>query len=152
MGEHPEPRLDGARRTRHPGAVDESQRWVEFGQWIVEQRERLGLRRRDAARKAKVSETTWRDLETGRKDSIGGIKLLPSLSRDMLERVAEVLELPMDEILKHVGRAPRANHLPSPATVTSVAGRRSLNEKLTRLDIRDRQLVERLVDAMLDER
>src|ERR1039458_10519568 len=59
--------------TQAPGTgtlagVDESQQWVEFGRWLAEQREERGLRRRDAARRAKVSESLWRDLETGRKE------------------------------------------------------------------------------------
>ncbi|MGH9205743.1 MAG: helix-turn-helix domain-containing protein, partial [Acidimicrobiales bacterium] len=54
--------------------MDESQRWVEFGRWLTEQRQGLGLRRRDAAKRAQISEAAWRDLETGRKVSVGGIR------------------------------------------------------------------------------
>ena len=97
-------RLDSREVNRHSGSVDESQQWVEFGRWLVEQRKERGLRRRDAARRAKVSEATWRDLETGRKEAVGGIRLLPNPSRDVLERVAGALELPVEDLLARIGR------------------------------------------------
>ncbi len=129
--------------------MDESQRWIEFGRWLVEQRERLGLKRRDAARRAKITESAWRDLETGRKDSIGGIKVLPSLSADVIERVAAALELSPEEVLEHVGRPPR---VPSNSSSLPTGGNSlSFTEKLARLSIRDRRLVERIVDGMLEE-
>lgn len=127
--------------------MDESQRWAEFGRWLVEQRERLGLRRRDAARRAKLPEATWRDLEVGRKDSIGGIKLLPNLTEDVLARVADALEVSPEEVLKHVGRPPLRNRR---EVATERAGL-SLSQKVARLPYRDRRLVERLVDGMLEE-
>jgi transcriptional regulator with XRE-family HTH domain len=128
--------------------VDESQRWTEFGHWLVEQRERLGLKRRDAARRAKIAESAWRDLETGRKDSIGGIRVLPSLSAEVIERMAAALEVSPEEVLERVGRPPRVS-----ANSSSPAGPGSLSivEKLARLSIRDRRLVERIVDGMLEE-
>jgi transcriptional regulator with XRE-family HTH domain len=133
--------------------VDESQQWVEFGRWLAEQREQRGLRRRDAARRAKVSETLWRDLETGRKEAIGAIRLLPNPSADVLERVAGALEVPVEEVLSRIGRPAR-----QPRTSTRVGSGPSaveddgslLSVKLRRLSDRDRALVERLVDGMLE--
>jgi transcriptional regulator with XRE-family HTH domain len=135
--------------------MDESQRWDEFGKWIVEQRQRVGLNRRQAAKKARVSEATLRDLETGRRVAVGGIKLLPNLSADVLARVAAALELPVEEVMRRVGRAPDgaadssrpARGRPSSAPNT----RASLAQKISRLSYRDRRLVEHLVDAMLEE-
>ena len=132
--------------------MDESQQWVEFGRWLAEQREQRGLRRRDAARRAKVSETLWRDLETGRKEAIGAIRLLPNPSADVLERVAGALELPVEDVLARIGRPARP---PRSASATSDASRPDddgslLSVKLRRLSRRDRALVERLVDAMLE--
>src|SRR5579863_6851568 len=100
-------RLDAWVRNRHAGSVDESQQWVEFGRWLAEQREQRGLRRRDAARRAKVPETLWRDLETGRKEAIGAIRLLPNPSADVLERVAGALEVPVEDVLARIGRPAR---------------------------------------------
>jgi transcriptional regulator with XRE-family HTH domain len=145
--------LDGRDQNRHAGAVDESQQWVEFGRWLAEQREQRGLRRRDAARRAKVPETLWKDLETGRKVAIGGIRLLPNPSPDVLERVAGALELPVEDVMARIGRPARR-----PRSLAAVPGdtARTAEEgsllavKLRRLSERDRALVERLVDAMLE--
>ena len=133
--------------------MDESRQWVEFGRWLAEQREQRGLRRREAARRAKVSEAQWRDLETGRKEAVGGIRLLPNPSTDVLERVAGVLELPLEELLSRVGRPQRPNlaavpqsrngESPSPNGVP-------LQSKLRRLSPRDRAVVEGLVDLLLE--
>jgi transcriptional regulator with XRE-family HTH domain len=132
--------------------MDESQQWVEFGRWLAEQREEKGLRRREAAKRAKVSEAQWRDLETGRKPAVGGIRLLPNPSPDVLERVAGALELPVDEVMARIGR--NLNHR-SRTAAQRVAARPDedgspLGIKLRRLSERDRALVEALVDTMLD--
>jgi transcriptional regulator with XRE-family HTH domain len=133
--------------------VDESQQWVEFGRWLTEQRELRGLRRRDAARRAKVSETLWRDLETGRKEAIGAIRLLPNPSADVLERIAVALELPVEDVLARIGRPARPPR--SAGTSSSGSSRPEddgslLGVKLRRLSERDRALVESLVDSMLE--
>jgi len=132
--------------------VDESQQWVEFGRWLVQQREERGLRRRDAARRAKIPETLWRDLETGRKEAIGGIRLLPNPSADVLERVAGALELPVEDVLARIGRPNRRPRplAAVPAEPSRVEDGSLLGVKLRRLSERDRLLVERLVDAMLE--
>src|SRR5580692_2840800 len=140
-------RLDSGGRNRHAGPVDESRQWVEFGRWLVEQREERGLRRRDAARRAKISEALWRDLETGRKEAIGGIRLLPNPSQDVLERVAGALELPVEDVLARVGRATSARRRLADAKDPKADEDGSLlSIKLRRLSDRDRILVERLVD------
>ncbi len=133
--------------------MDESQQWVEFGRWLAEQREQRGLRRRDAARRAKVSETLWRDLETGRKEAIGAIRLLPNPSADVLERVARALELPLEDVLARIGRPLRPTRRsagPSSNTARAEDDDSLLAVKLRRLSARDRALVERVVDAMLE--
>ncbi len=132
--------------------MDESRQWVEFGRWLVEQREERGLRRRDAARRAKISEALWRDLETGHKEAIGGIRLLPNPSQDVLERVAAALEIPVEDVLARVGRATagRRSLLPATDVAKSDEDGSLLSTKLRRLSDRDRILVERLVDGMLE--
>ena len=131
--------------------MDESQQWVEFGRWLAEQREQRGLRRRDAARRAKVSESLWRDLETGRKEAIGAIRLLPNPSADVLERVAGALELPVEDVLARIGRPTRR---PRPKVMADASRPEDdgslLAVKLRRLSERDRALIERLVDSMID--
>ncbi len=146
-------RLDSDAANRHAGSVDESQQWVEFGRWLAEQREQRGLRRRDAARRAKVSETLWRDLETGRKEAIGAIRLLPNPSADVLERVAGALELPVEDVLARIGRPtrpPRSSTGSGPGAPRTEDDGSLLGIKLRRLSERDRTVVERLVDAMLE--
>ncbi len=132
--------------------MDESQQWIEFGRWLGQQREEKGLRRRDAAKLAKVSEAQWRDLETGRKQAIGGIRLLPNPSTDVLERVAIALDLPIEDVLARVGR--NHHHRPRPLVADSAARSDEdgsvLGIKLRRLSERDRALVEALVDVMLE--
>jgi transcriptional regulator with XRE-family HTH domain len=130
--------------------VDESRQWVEFGRWLVEQREERGLRRRDAARRAKISEALWRDLETGRKEAIGGIRLLPNPSQDVLERVAKALELPVEEVLARVGRATSARRRLAPDAPKADDDGSLLSIKLRRISDRDRALIEHLVDGMLE--
>ena len=130
--------------------MDESQQWVEFGRWLVEQREQRGLRRRDAARRAKVPETLWRDLETGRKEAIGAIRLLPNPSADVLERVAGALEVPVEDVLARIGRPARHSTGTRPGTPRPDDDGSLLGVKLRRLSERDRAVVERLVDAMLE--
>jgi transcriptional regulator with XRE-family HTH domain len=133
--------------------VDESRQWVEFGRWLAEQRESRGLRRREAARRAKVSETLWRDLETGRKEAVGAIRLLPNPSADVLERIAAALELPVEDVLARIGRPARS---PRSSAASSQGPNRAeddgalLGVKLRRLSERDRALVESLVDSMLE--
>ncbi len=148
------PRLDAGFGRRHADSVDEAQQWEEFGRWLAEQREERGLRRRDAARKAKVSESVWRDLETGRKEAIGGIRLLPNPSRDVLTSVANALELPVEELLARIGRTTAGR---SSAGRSLGTGETRLEEdgsllslKFKRLSDRDRQIVERLIDSMLE--
>jgi len=137
----------------HADRVDESQQWAEFGRWLAEQREHRGLRRREAARRAKVSEAVWRDLETGRKEAIGGIRLLPNPSPAVLERLAGALEIPLEEILARVGRSTNGARQPTASAGPSARSEldaSTLGAKLRRLSERDRIVVERLVDAMLE--
>ena len=144
-------RLDSGPRNRHAGDVDESQQWVEFGRWLAEQREQRGLRRRDAARRAKVSESLWRDLETGRKEAVGAIRLLPNPSADVLERVAGALDVPVEDVLARIGRPARPRSSANSADAPRPEDDGSLlGVKLRRLSERDRVVVERLVDAMLE--
>lgn len=137
--------------------MDESRQWVEFGRWLAEQREQRGLRRREAAKRAQIPEAQWKDLETGRKEAVGGIRLLPNPSPEMLERVAQVLEVPVEDVLSRVGR-PR----PRPIALAAMGGSANgdagaangsiLAAKVARLSARDRALVEALVDSMLELR
>jgi len=143
-------RLDEDGREDQSCQVDESQRWVDFGRWLVEHREEKGLSLEEAATKAEVPEDTWRDLESGLKESFGGIKVLPNPSTDVLEKVAQCLDVPVAEVIGHAGRRPGPAR-PGAQTAEPEDDRTALVRKIARLNHRDRQLLDRLVEAMLEE-
>jgi len=130
--------------------VDESQRWVDFGRWLAERRETQGLSLEEAATKSEVPEDAWRDLESGLKESFGGIKVLPNPSTAVLEKVAECLDVPVAEVIGHAGRRPGPAR-PGAQTAEPEDDRTVLIRKIARLNHRDRQLLDRLVEAMLEE-
>ncbi len=128
--------------------MNEAERWVEFGTYLRQQRDNVGLSRREAARRSKVAEATWKDLETGHKTSYGGVRVLPNPGADVLEKIAKVLELSPDELSRHVGRF--GTKPKSASTAASRDGVTALSQKIARLDDRDRRLVESIVDQMLE--
>jgi transcriptional regulator with XRE-family HTH domain len=130
-------------------AVNEAERWVEFGIFLRQQRDKVGLSRREAARRSKVPESTWKDLETGQKTSYGGVRVLPNPGAEVLAKMANVLELEPEELSRHVGRLTSKTR--AGATATSRDGVTHLAQKIARLGDRDRHLVESMVDQMLEE-
>ncbi len=128
-------------------AVNEAERWVEFGMYLRQQRDNVGLSRREAARRSKLPEATWKDLETGHKTSYGGVRVLPNPGPDVLDKIAKVLELSPEELSRHVGRF---GTKPKAASTASRDGVTALSQKIARLDDRDRRLIESIVDQMLE--
>jgi transcriptional regulator with XRE-family HTH domain len=128
--------------------VNESERWVEFGRFLREQRDKVGLSRREAAKRSKVPEATWKDLESGRKTGYGGVRVLPNPGTEVLDKIAVALELTPEELTRHAGR------LNNKQKAAQSGGQRDsaspLAQKLARLGDRDRRLVESLVDEMLE--
>jgi transcriptional regulator with XRE-family HTH domain len=129
--------------------VNEAERWVEFGIFLRQQRDKVGLSRREAARRSKVPESTWKDLETGQKTSYGGVRVLPNPGAEVLAKMAKVLELEPEELSRHVGRA--SAKVRATTATTSRDGVTHLAQKIARLDDRDRRLVEVIVDQLLGE-
>lgn len=130
--------------------MNEAERWVQFGQYLVEQRQRLGLKRREAAKRAKVPEATWRDLEAGYRNSYsGGVRVLPHPTQEILEAVAQALELTPDELLQHMPRPARRRTTAARTAPADDAA--PLARKIARLSERDRRLVEQIVDLMIDD-
>jgi len=128
--------------------VNEAERWVEFGIYLRQQRDNVGLSRREAARRSKVPESVWKDLENGQKTSYGGVRVLPNPAPDVLDKIAKVLELSPEELSKHVGRF---NSKPRSGSTAAVRdGANALTQKIARLSERDRRVVESLVDQMLE--
>jgi transcriptional regulator with XRE-family HTH domain len=131
--------------------MNEAERWVEFGSFLRQQRDKVGLSRREAARRSKVPESTWRDLETGQKTAFGaGVRVLPNPGSDVLAKMATVLELSPEELTRHVGRTTAKAR--ASAASASRDGANLLAQKIGRLDERDRRLVESIVDQMLELR
>lgn len=129
--------------------MNEAERWVEFGSFLRQQRDKVGLSRREAARRSKVPESTWRDLETGQKTSYGaGVRVLPNPGAEVLDKMAKVLELAPEELTRHVGRL--TSKAKSTTATAARDGSNLLAQKIARLDARDRRLVESLVDQMLE--
>jgi len=128
--------------------VNEAERWVEFGVYLRQQRDNVGLSRREAARRSKVPEATWKDLENGHKTSYGGVRVLPNPGSDVLAKIAKVLELSPEELNRHVGRLTNKSR---PASASSSRdGTTPLAQKIARLGDRDKRLIESLVDQMLE--
>jgi transcriptional regulator with XRE-family HTH domain len=128
--------------------VNEAERWVEFGIYLRQQRDNVGLSRREAARRAKVPESTWKDLETGHKTSYGGVRVLPNPGSDVLAKMAKVLELSPEELNRHVGRLTNKSKPASGASSRDTTT--PLTQKIARLGDRDKRLIESLVDQMLE--
>ena len=128
--------------------MNEAERWVEFGIYLRQQRDNVGLSRREAARRSKVPESVWKDLETGQKTAYGGVRVLPNPTPDVLAKMAKVLELSPEELSRHVGRF--SSKPKSGSSAGSRDGVSALTAKLARLNDRDRHLVESLVDQMLE--
>jgi transcriptional regulator with XRE-family HTH domain len=128
--------------------VNEAERWVEFGIFLRQQRDKVGLSRREAARRSKVPESTWKDLETGQKTSYGGVRVLPNPGAEVLGKMAKVLELEPEELSRHVGRIGTKTRSTSSAAARD--GVSALTQKVARLSDRDRRLVESMVDQMLE--
>src|SRR5438270_12142207 len=128
--------------------VNEAERWVEFGMYLRQQRDNAGLSRREAARRSKVPEATWKDLENGHKTSYGGVRVLPNPGSDVLAKIAKVLELSPEELNRHVGRLTNKSR---PASASSSRdGTTPLAQKIARLGDRDKRLIESLVDQLLE--
>ncbi len=142
------PETHGVRRSGKPAEVNEAERWVQFGQYLVECRRGLGLTRREAAKRSKLPEASWRDLESGHK-SYGGVRVLPHPSAEVLQAVAEALELAPDELLRHVPRRPAPAE--SAASQSPSGDTAALARRIARLSERDRRIVEQLVESMLSD-
>ena len=106
------------------------------------------LSRREAAKRSKVPEATWKDLESGRKTGYGGVRVLPNPGTEVLDKIAGALELAPEELTRHAGRL---NNKRKGAQVGDQKDSSSpLVQKLARLGDRDRRLVESIVDEMLE--
>ena len=114
--------------------------WPGIGAWVAEQRQRLGLSRTEAARRARVSNTTWRQIEAGQN---------PRPTDETLIRIALALGLDPSEMMARCRR--RYVTIPSIREVAPVGAPLSLLQVLEsdgRLDERSRRLIVELYEAL----
>ncbi|MBV8952257.1 MAG: helix-turn-helix transcriptional regulator [Actinobacteria bacterium] len=135
------------RRSGNMHGVNEAQRWADFGRFVAERREELSLNRRAAAKKAGLSESTLKALESGYQTAYGGVRVLPNLTPDELQQLADALEIDAVELRGRLGRAaPRLVSNEQPDSRATALARR-----IARLDERDRQIVELLVQRLAND-
>jgi transcriptional regulator with XRE-family HTH domain len=118
------------------GSVD----WAAVGQYIGEHRRRLGLSKNEASRRARVSNTTWRQIEAGQNDHP---------TDETLVRMARALLLDPAELMRQCQRryveAPSVRDLPPlgpPMALLEVL------ESDRRLDPRARRVLMELYDLL----
>jgi transcriptional regulator with XRE-family HTH domain len=114
--------------------------WAEIGDWIAERRQHLGLSTTDAARRARVSKATWRQVEAGQN-------LHPT--DETLVRVARTLGLEPAEMMARCRR--RYADIPTIRDVAPVGAPLGLLQVLEsdgRLDDRSRRLLMELYEVL----
>jgi transcriptional regulator with XRE-family HTH domain len=123
-------------KSEQPDSVD----WSAVGQYIGEHRRRLGLSKNEASRRARVSNTTWRQIEAGQNDHP---------TDETLVRMARALLLDPAELMRQCQRryveAPSVRDLPPlgpPMALLEVL------ESDRRLDPRARRVLMELYDLL----
>ena len=123
-----------------PRTDGQSADWEKLGRLITQYRLELGLTLSAAARKANISNTTWRALEKGLNDTP---------SNATLSRVARALELDMGDVMASAGR----HHDPAPRRTLAAADRHAALDALLTgdpgLDTKTRALILDLYDALV---
>jgi transcriptional regulator with XRE-family HTH domain len=114
--------------------------WVAVGGWIGEHRRRLGLSKNEASRRARVSNTTWRQIEAGQNDHP---------TDETLVRMARALMLDPGELMSRCQR--RYVEVPSVRDLPPLGPPMALLEVLEsdrRLDPRARRVLMELYDLL----
>jgi transcriptional regulator with XRE-family HTH domain len=114
--------------------------WAAVGQYIGEHRRRLGLSKNEASRRARVSNTTWRQIEAGQNDHPTD-ETLVRMARALLLDPAELMRLCQRRYVE----APSVRDLPPlgpPMALLEVL------ESDRRLDPRARRVLMELYDLL----
>ncbi len=114
--------------------------WVAVGAWLGEHRRRLGLSKNEASRRARVSNTTWRQIEAGQNDHP---------TDETLVRMARALMLDPGELMSRCQR--RYVEVPSVRDLPPLGPPMALLEVLEsdrRLDPRARRVLMELYDLL----
>ena len=127
----------------YPLARDYGEPWRSIGEALFEARKKLQLSKREAADRAKISESFWRQLEAGGK-WIGGKLILPNPRPESFSKVLRAVSIDPLNLISIPGFT-----LPHPEE--EPWRYRSLYDKLERLTEAKVQLIESLVDALLEQ-
>jgi transcriptional regulator with XRE-family HTH domain len=129
----------------HGAAVDidsaDYRAWARIGRLLYQGRKSRQISKREAARRAGISEALWRLLEDGGRD-VNAQWVLPHPRPENL--LAATLAVGMDPQIVF-----EEADLQLPSTFAGEMHDDRLAHKITHLSERDRTLVERLVDSML---
>ena len=120
----------------------EAQGWFWIGGHMYQGRKRLGISKREGARRARISEALWRILESGGR-AVDSKWVLPNPRPENLYAVAEVIGLPPQYLFEAVDQE-------MPPALTRATSDVELAKKITLLADPDRELVDRLVDRLLN--
>jgi transcriptional regulator with XRE-family HTH domain len=123
--------------------MPETVAWRFIAERLTEARSQLRLSKRQAARRAGISEGTWRQLEKG--PSLYNQTLYTNNTRpENLFAAARAVGVEPKELFDAFGE-----EVPAGIDFTPYDDR--IAKKIGRLGVRDRDIVERLVDSMLDD-
>jgi transcriptional regulator with XRE-family HTH domain len=122
--------------------LPETVAWRFVAETLMAARLRLRLSKRQAARRAGISEGTWRQLEKG-PEFMNGVLYTNNTRPENLFAAARAVGVEPKVIFDAFGE-----EVPSGVDFTPYDDR--LAKKISRLEVRDRDIVERLVDSMLD--
>ncbi len=116
--------------------------WRTVAETLGAARKRLRLSKRQAARRAGISEGTWRQLERG-PTMQGGMLYVNQTRPENLYAAARAVGVEAGVVFGGFNEV-----VPEGLDFTPYDDR--LTKKIARLDVRDRDIVERIVDSMLD--
>ncbi len=117
--------------------------WDAIGRVLWEARNRLGISKREAARRAGLSEGAWRHLEAGKK-IVNRTAVDPNPRNENLVAAARAVEVRPELLFEMAGR-----ELP-PGLVEPPSEEQTIRD-FRRLSHNDRQLVDRLITRLLGE-
>ena len=119
----------------------EAKGWYSIGRRLYQGRKRFQISKREAARRAGISEALWRQLEAGGKELDGEV-ILPNPRPENLYAVAVAIDDDPTLFFSAVG-------LDMPEGITREILDDRLAHKITHLSNRDREIVDQLVDSLL---
>lgn len=90
-------------------SADPYSAWSALGVFIAKRRTDLGLSVEAASKLAGTSDTSWRQLESGKRRLAGGEVAPPNPRRDLLGRVARALRVSIDDLDDVMSGARRAD-------------------------------------------